>query len=144
MCHGVFIASKRSLPITDDWRTLEFNLKQPRDYEIEGLLDKFSLPNFYLVGSTTGCSCDLHIRDAEDLAFIVKHREPERDRVACLQAFYNLLREEAQNGAIELYSCWDGEEHLPIKTIIEFDTKTLSLDTFVLFPMQERRLIKLV
>lgn len=144
MCHNVFIASRRSLPTNDDWRLLGFYLRQPRDYEIEALKDKFSLPNIYYVSSTTGCSCELHVRDERDLAFILETREPERDRVACLQAFYNLLREEARNGGIELYSCWASDENLPILKTIKFDTQTLSLDPFVHFPMVERQFIRLL
>ena len=144
MCHTVFIASRRPLPTKDEGNLLEFHLREAREYEVDGLKDKFSLPNIYLVGSTSGCSCDLHISDARDLAYILEDRDPQRDRVACLQAFYDLLREEARHGEIELYSCWSMDEHLPIETTIEFDTQTLSLDTFVHFPMKERRFIKLL
>jgi hypothetical protein len=143
MCHNVFIASRRPLPTNDGGTVLKFHLNQARDYEVDGLKDKFSLPNIYLVGSTTGCSCDLHVQDARDFEGIIEDRDPTRDRVACLQTFYNLLQEEARNGEIELYSCWAEDEHSPIETSIEFDTQTLSLDTFVHFPMQERRFIKL-
>ena len=145
MCHNVFIASSHVLPTNDDDAfQLKFHLNQPRPYELNALRGKFSLPNIYYVGSTTGCSCDLHVNSEFEAALIMESRVPERDRVVCLQAFYDLLREEARNGEIELYSCWAEDEDLPIQTTIEFRTQTLSFDPFVHFPMAERRFIRLL
>lgn len=143
MCHNVFIASRRELPKNNDCTQLKFHLREPLDYEKNALQAKFSLPHIYYVGSTTGCSCDILVDNEYEAESIIESREPERDRVVCVQAFYDLLREEAKNGAIELYSCWSEDENLPTLSTIKFDTKTLSLDPFVHFPMKERRFIRL-
>lgn len=144
MCHNVFITSRRVLPKNNDCSQLEFHLRQHHDYELNALRAKFTLPHIYYAGSTSSCSCDLHIDNEDEAEFIIKSREPERDRVVCVQAFYDLLREEAKNGEIELYSCWAEDEDFPIQTTIEFDTLNLSLEPFIHFPMAERRFIRLL
>jgi hypothetical protein len=145
MCHNVYVALKNPRT-TSNQNGLAFRLEEVNEWSLKGLQSKFNLnlPYIYYLGSTSGCSCDLHIANIESWESIFEHREPERDRVICLQAFYDFLQLEAQNDRIELYSCWDGDEELPIETTIEFDTQTLSLETFVFLPTIEKQLIQLL
>ncbi len=142
MCHNVYIATSRPQIVNreEGW-VLKFNLQEPTEYALPFLKDKFSLPHIYFVGSTSSCSCDLHASFSpqflDDTIHFQKDMPPER--IECLQSFFDCLKIEAQLGDLELYSCWDGDEELPIEQRIDFPVALLTLYDYLPLPMAEKR-----
>lgn len=104
----VYIASDNVLPI------ISWNEESPSFYVSENSEDEkrveiqFTKPFIYFVGSHQGCGCGfqyglLPTESDED------SQEYESSREA-VNKFSRYLSDALQNGPIELYACWDGDQ----------------------------------
>ena len=110
------------------------------------------LPNLYYVGAHTGCGCGFNSGDIgwqvssvteavelldamttdERQGFV--HEQRSREQLA------TLIQEARNKGRVVLYSCWWGDEALPLQ-----EEKTVAPDYFArtLEPLEERTLFRL-
>jgi len=123
MCLVLYLGSEKQRPlIAWDESAPRFHVKDD-DVNSQKASTHLCKPNVYYVGSDNGCGCgfrqehDYMIDDAEQLA-------SKTDNQARLHEYISKCL--ADEDSIELYSCWSGDETLPI----ELD-RTISVDDLV-------------
>jgi hypothetical protein len=102
MCFAVYLASRRPLPpIPWNKASPAFYLQQQSPYAAGK--GPFSLPHVYYAGSHEGCGCGF-IKDGHDDDLPV--------RQANYAALAALVRAEVSAGGnLELFACWEGDQH---------------------------------
>ncbi|GGO40210.1 hypothetical protein [Deinococcus humi] len=129
MCNFLFLASSRPLPLLPAREEeLEFYVTELKDRE-KSVLEWFSEPNAYFIGSYSGCSCPFECEydwddpDPDELEDIAKGR-----RDFSLLASY--LRQAVQEGAkLQLYNAWD--YWLPPVQVMDLKIDSLMQERFV-------------
>ena len=123
MCLVLYLGSEKRRPlIAWDGSAPRFHVKGD-DADAKKASTHLRKPNVYYVGSDNGCGCgfrqehDAMIDDAEELA-------SKADNHTLLHEYISKCL--ADEDSIELYSCWSGDEALPM----EFD-RTISVDELV-------------
>ncbi|HMQ50215.1 MAG TPA: hypothetical protein PKA00_22275 [Saprospiraceae bacterium] len=142
MCHQIYLATQTPLSLNTEHfevKRLKINLLENDHPGWEGLRSKFSLPFIYNINSSLDCSCRLHYQPPFDTEEEVK---PDEEQMADIDEWCNLLLMECAKHAVEVYSCWEHDEALPMLEQITFDVTQLSNEG-VFLPTQERRFISL-
>jgi hypothetical protein len=112
MCLVLYIASDRKLPVIDWDEAAPSFYVNPNDPDASNAAAHFTKTNMAYVGSDNGCGCgfrsehDYMIDDPEQIASRTDNQKRLHDYVAaCL----------ADETSVELYSCWSGDESLPLE-----------------------------
>ncbi|MCM2372390.1 hypothetical protein [Aporhodopirellula aestuarii] len=110
MCLVLYLASNGKLPAIDWDASAPSFYVTPNDPAASNAAAQFTKTNLAYVGSDNGCGCgfraehDYAIDDPEQLASKTDNQRRLHDYlVACL----------SEEGSVELFSCWSGDESLP-------------------------------
>jgi hypothetical protein len=112
MCLVLYLASDRKLPKIDLDKAAPRFYVNPNDPDASNAAAHFTKPNMAYVGSDNGCGCgfrrehDYMIDDPEQIASKNDNQKRLHDYVA---------ESLANETFVELYSCWSGDESLPLE-----------------------------
>jgi hypothetical protein len=132
MCLAVYVASSKPLP-TSAWQ------KDARAFYLEAVAahesvrKQFAAANVYYAGSHKGCGCGF-----------IKDGEVGEDLAAC-QRNYDALslvvaRAMADGAAVEIFSCWEGDQTKPPEFVESLAPQALAEPGFEL---KERQLLRI-
>jgi len=111
MCLVVYLAASKPLPELP-WNPAEpaFHV-QSRDDGAARVRGQMTLPHVYYVGSHEGCGCGFDQENGNP-----GHPEELAATRASLDALARYLRAAVlSHDRLELYTCWDGDEELPVE-----------------------------
>ncbi len=102
MCLAVYIASDRELPLKAfDPVAPAFNVKPLTSHE-DSVRQQFSLPHVVYAGAQTSCACGF-----------VEESEDDREASEASRAdFVKYLESALRSGAVEIFTCWEGDQSL--------------------------------
>lgn len=99
MCMGVYLAASAPLPLREwDEARPSFNVSALAAEEAP-VRGRFSRPHVVYLGAYTGCSC----------GFTADEDGEEAEAARSLEDLVAYVREAAAAGALELFTCWDGD-----------------------------------
>ncbi len=133
MCLVLYLASdKRIEPIEWDESAPRFYVA-PDDPDASNAAGHFTKRNMAYVGSDNGCGCgfpqehDFMIDDPEQIASKLDNQKRLHDYLdSCL----------VDGDSVELYSCWNGDESLPLKHDRTISLSALLADDFAFLERQ--------
>ena len=133
MCLVLYLASDmRIRPISWDETCPHFYVA-PDDPDARNASQHFTKPNMAYVGSDNGCGCGFRqehenmIDDPEQIASKIDNQQRLHDYLAeCLANYHT----------IELYSCWSGDETLPMEHDRKIKLSELLADDFAFLERQ--------
>ena len=104
MCLTVFLAADHALPhVNEDLVPPTFSVRplQPNEEPVRA---QFSKPHLFYVGSHTGCGC----------GFMAGDPAASAARAHTIAQLVDYLNSAVQDGEVEMFVCWEGDQTKPI------------------------------
>lgn len=109
MCHALYIASDKPLPLIE-WNEDKpgFCVMELQERE-EVVRKQFTLPFVVYAGSFEGCSCGFVYDDEpiDDDEFEQQYDRQARESVRKLSEYVSSI---LKDGSVEMFACWEGEQ----------------------------------
>lgn len=122
MCMMLYMASDTELPMTQRWMAgMNLSIEPLPAGKAEMLRDKLSLRHRYYVGSSEGCGCAFGLALTDTGETVEDQSSPSRSELRTY--LKSNMRSEA---IIELYSCWDADETLPVALHVHLSLRDLT------------------
>jgi hypothetical protein len=110
MCMMVYLAANKPLPLVPrDEQNPSFNVSELNVAYSNGVERQFRKTYIYEVGAYGGCGCGFSYGQYEGAD--EQEEAASRESVRRLSEYLSEAKKEA--GLLELYACWDGDQHLP-------------------------------
>ena len=110
MCMMVYAAANKPLPLVPwDEQNPSFNVSELNAAYSNGVERQFKTTYIYEVGAHGGCGCGFSYGQYEGAD--EQEEAASRESVRRLSEYLSEAKKEA--GHLELYACWDDDQHLP-------------------------------
>jgi hypothetical protein len=106
----LYMASDAELPLTEPWKPgMSFSVEALSDEKAKLLRDKLPARHRYYVGSEEGCGCAFRLEIRDNGEVFDEQASPSRSG---LQSYLETHLDDGMSA--QFYSCWDGDELLPV------------------------------
>jgi len=127
MCMMIYIATNKLLPLVPwDEQRPGFNVSELNVAYSNGVERQFKRTYIYEVGAYTGCGCGFSYGQYGG----ANEQEEAASRESVRRLSEYLFEAIKEAGALELYACWDGDQHLAPDRRILLRLAEIGGDTF--------------